>query len=40
MMQELDESKTLEQITNYNRLAKIVSTYSDNSTHKNIKLNQ
>jgi len=33
----LDESKTLEQITNYNRLAKIVSTYSDNSTHKNIK---
>ena len=33
----LDESVTLEQISNYNKLAKITSTYTDNSTHKNIK---
>ena len=29
----LDESVTLEQISNYNKLAKITSTYTDNSTH-------
>ncbi len=33
----LDESQTLSQINNYNRIAKLAATYGDNTTKKNIK---